>query len=153
MSLDVLVPQDLQGDVLALQLAVGRRPVRLGATRWPCFLPTAVKSCASSAASVPEEPIVHRCFDLYACTLLKSDEGQESLPDIAPPDPALLAALRTRGRMRLTVTIAPEGIAELARLGWLARRDCRDPAAMADAVVSLADAALDTGLRAGATGR
>ena len=29
--LDVLVPQDLQRDVLALQLAVNRRPVGLGA--------------------------------------------------------------------------------------------------------------------------
>src|SRR5271155_5306356 len=32
MSLDVLVPQDLQRDVLALQLAVHRRPVGLGET-------------------------------------------------------------------------------------------------------------------------
>ena len=32
MPLDVLVPQDLQRDVLALQLAVNRRPVGLGAT-------------------------------------------------------------------------------------------------------------------------
>src|SRR5277367_3351962 len=32
MSLDVLVPQDLQRDVLALHLAVHRRPVGLGET-------------------------------------------------------------------------------------------------------------------------
>ena len=32
MPLDVLVPQDLQRDVLALQLAVNRRPIGLGAT-------------------------------------------------------------------------------------------------------------------------
>jgi hypothetical protein len=32
MPLDVLVPQDLQGDVLVLQLAVYRGKIRLGAT-------------------------------------------------------------------------------------------------------------------------
>ena len=47
LSLDVLVPQDLQCDVLALQLAVNRRPVGLGAAavalllagcgKEPCF--------------------------------------------------------------------------------------------------------------------
>jgi len=35
MPLDVLVPQDLQRDVLALQLAVNRRPVGLGALAMP----------------------------------------------------------------------------------------------------------------------
>lgn len=64
-------------------------------------------------------------------------------PDIAPPDPALLAALRVRGQMVLPpIPIAPEGIAALVTGGWLDRRRCRDPAAVADALVDLANAAL-----------
>ena len=38
MPLDVLVPQDLQRDVLALQLAVNQRPVGLGAAPMPLLL-------------------------------------------------------------------------------------------------------------------
>ena len=38
MPLDVLVPQDLQGDVLALQLAVNRRPIGLGAAAMALLL-------------------------------------------------------------------------------------------------------------------
>jgi hypothetical protein len=49
--------------------------------------------------------------------------------------------------MVLRLPIAPEGIAELVRLGWLNRRDCRDPAAVADAVIDLANGALDARLR------
>ena len=37
--LDVLVPQDLKRDVLALQLAVNRCPIRLGAAAVPLLLP------------------------------------------------------------------------------------------------------------------
>jgi hypothetical protein len=39
--------------------------------------------------------------------------------------------------------ISVEGIAELARLGWIEPQDCRNPAVVAAAVIDLADAALD----------
>jgi len=61
----------------------------------------------------------------------------------------LLTALRARGRIMLRLAISPEGIAELTLLGWLAPHDCRDPDALADAVIYLADAALAAGLRPG----
>jgi hypothetical protein len=47
------------------------------------------------------------------------------------------------------VPIAPEGVAELVRLGWLDRRQCRQPAVLTDALIDLANAALDAGLRPG----
>jgi hypothetical protein len=49
--------------------------------------------------------------------------------------------------MVLRLPISPEGIARLARLGWAAPRDCHHAAAVTDAVIHIADAALDTGLR------
>jgi hypothetical protein len=62
-------------------------------------------------------------------------------------DPALLAALRLRGLLSVTVTITPEGIADLVGLNWLNQRSCRDAAAVADAITGLASAALDAGLQ------
>jgi hypothetical protein len=47
----------------------------------------------------------------------------------------------------LRLPISPEGIAELARLGWITLRDGRDPQAVADATIDLADAALGARLR------
>jgi hypothetical protein len=47
----------------------------------------------------------------------------------------------------LQLRISPEGIAGLAQIGWIAPRDCRDPAVVADAIIDLADAALDARLR------
>ena len=52
MSLDVLVPQDLQRNVLALQLTVDRRPVRLRAPAMTRLFPRPGKELLSSAASV-----------------------------------------------------------------------------------------------------
>jgi hypothetical protein len=45
------------------------------------------------------------------------------------------------------VPIAPEGVIALVAAGWLGRRQCGDPAAVAAAVIELADAALDLGVR------
>jgi hypothetical protein len=42
-------------------------------------------------------------------------------PRLATPDPALLAALRRRGRVRLALAIDAEGIAGLIAAGWLDR--------------------------------
>src|SRR5712691_6141700 len=62
------------------------------------------------------------------CTLLPFGQSPGPLPDdIGSADPALLAALRQLGRVVLRVPIAPEGVAELVHLGWLDRRQCRQP--------------------------
>src|SRR4030081_1395008 len=52
MPLDVLVPQDLQRDVFALQLVVNLAQSGSARRRWPCLVPTSVKSRASNAVSV-----------------------------------------------------------------------------------------------------
>jgi hypothetical protein len=58
-----------------------------------------------------------------------------------------MAALRRRGRVRLNLDIAPEGIAGLVALGWLDPRYRGDPTAVPGAIIDLANAALDAGLR------
>jgi hypothetical protein len=81
-----------------------------------------------------------------ACTLL-SGSGS------APPDPALLTALRAlreQGLMRLPAAILPSVAADLVAAGWLDWRRCRQPDALAAAVAALAAAALKAGLRPGA---
>jgi hypothetical protein len=83
------------------------------------------------------------------CTLLPCGRSPVPLTDIGSVDPALLAALRRLGRVVLRVPIAPEGVAELVLLGWLDRRQCRQPAVLADVLIDLANAALDAGLRPG----
>ncbi len=80
------------------------------------------------------------------CTLLPFGRSPDPLRDIGPADPALLAALRSLGRVMLRVPIAPEGIAELVHLGWIDRRECRQPAVLVDVLIDLANAALDAGL-------
>jgi hypothetical protein len=52
MALNVLIPQHRQGDVLAPELPVDLAPIGLEWQRWPCLVPTAANSAASSAASV-----------------------------------------------------------------------------------------------------
>jgi hypothetical protein len=84
-----------------------------------------------------------------ACTLLPRAQSPAPLPEIRSADPALLAVLRRRGTISVTVLVAPEGIADLVTLGWIDRRRCRDAVALADAVVALASAALDTRLPPG----
>jgi hypothetical protein len=81
------------------------------------------------------------------CAFARRAETPAPLPDSRPPDPALVAALRARGALRLTVPIAPEGIIALVAAGWLDRRACRDPAAVADALVELCNAALNACLQ------
>jgi hypothetical protein len=82
-------------------------------------------------------------------TLLSRGPAAVPLPEIGQADLALLTALRRRGRMVLQLPIAPEGIAELVRLGWLPRHCFPDPATVGDAISELADAALDARLRPG----
>ena len=72
-----------------------------------------------------------------ACTLVGHNEQPSLLPDIGSADPALLAALRRLGWAVLRVPIAPEGIAELVHLGWLDRRQCRQPAVLVDVLIDL----------------
>jgi hypothetical protein len=81
------------------------------------------------------------------CAFPGRAEGPPPAPNIGPVDPALLAALRARGAMRLKVPIAPAGIIGLIAAGWLDRRACRDPAAVADALIELCNAALDARLQ------
>lgn len=84
-----------------------------------------------------------------ACTL----PPRKELPIDTLPDPALVAALRRRGRTKLELPIEPEAILDLAALGWMDCRQCLNPGVVADAVVDLASAALDAGLRPGDTER
>jgi hypothetical protein len=66
---------------------------------------------------------------------------------VSSADPVLLAALRRHGQVVLQVPISPEGVVELLRLGWLDRRQYWQPAALADVIIDLANAALDARLR------
>jgi len=77
-----------------------------------------------------------------ACTLAASPPA-----DKGPTDPALLAALRRVGAVKGIVSVAPEGLVEMVRLGWLDRHSCRHPRVIGDAITDLANAALDAGLR------
>jgi len=58
--LDVLVPKDLQRDVLALQLAVNRRPVGLGATAVTLLLASRGEELAHNRAGPPGYPGIGR---------------------------------------------------------------------------------------------
>jgi hypothetical protein len=81
------------------------------------------------------------------CAFPERAEGPPPAPpDIGPVDPALLAVLRARGVIRLAVPIAPAGIIGLIAAGWLASRDCCDPAAVAAAVADVTDVALELGI-------
>ena len=80
-----------------------------------------------------------------ACTLLRCKQVQD--PRSEQPDPVLKDAPRSLRHMVLRLPISPEGIGGLVRLGWVSLRDAGDPAAVADGVIDLADAALATGLR------
>jgi hypothetical protein len=82
-----------------------------------------------------------------ACTLRSSAKTPVAIPDLEPTDPALLAALCRRGKLILRLPIAPEGVGELVRLGWLHHSDCHDPASVGEAIIELANAALDARLR------
>jgi hypothetical protein len=72
---------------------------------------------------------------LIAFMLRTSGPTPVAVPDTQPTDPGLLAARRRRGRLMLRMPIAPEGVAELVRLGWLHRSYCHNPAFVADAVI------------------
>jgi hypothetical protein len=82
-----------------------------------------------------------------ACTLATC-QGLASPPaDKGPADPTLLAALRRVGGVKGLVSVAPEGLVEMVRLGWLDRHSCRHPRVIGDAITDLANAALDACLR------
>jgi hypothetical protein len=63
------------------------------------------------------------------------------------PVPVDATLLRTLAPLMLGIPITPEGIASLAALGWLDPHAGRNPEAVAEAIVALAGAALDAGLR------
>jgi hypothetical protein len=81
------------------------------------------------------------------CTLPQDSPAPVPPRDPHTVDPALLDALRRRGRIDLVVPIGAEGIARLIYLGWVDRDQCRQPAILADVLIDLANAALDAGLR------
>ena len=83
-----------------------------------------------------------------ACTLATCQRSASPPADKGPADPTLLAALRRVGAVKGVVSVAPEGIVEMVRLGWLDRHSCRHPRVVGDAITDLANAALDAGLRA-----
>jgi hypothetical protein len=66
------------------------------------------------------------------------------------PVPTLGATLyAVRRPMMAHISVMPEGIAGLVSRGWLEARQIRNPVSLADAIVDLANAALDAGLRPG----
>jgi hypothetical protein len=82
-----------------------------------------------------------------ACTLPRG-AGELSPPPSEEPDVRALAeALRTICKsVTVRVSVAPEGVAGLIKLGWLDVPRMGSPTALANAVVDIADAALDAGL-------
>src|SRR5215471_8463507 len=60
-------------------------------------------------------------------TLLPDHRTSAPLPDMRAVDPAVLDALRKRGRVELRVPIGAEGITRLICLGWLDQNECRQP--------------------------
>jgi hypothetical protein len=81
------------------------------------------------------------------CALVPDSPTPAPLRDMHTVDPALLDALRKRGRMDLLVPIGAEGIARLICLGWVNPNQSRQSAVLTDVLIDLANAALDAGLR------
>ena len=83
-----------------------------------------------------------------ACTLRAGQEGQSDAPAIGDEDTALSDAQRASvQKVQLELSIAPDGILDLCRLGWLDPDTARDAGAVGDAVAELTNAALSLRLR------
>ena len=84
------------------------------------------------------------------CMLAGREEGASDYPDIGSDENALSAAQRASARkLQLELSIAPDGILDLCRLGWLDPDTVQDPEAVGDAVAELTNAALLLRLRPG----
>jgi hypothetical protein len=83
-----------------------------------------------------------------ACTLLPAQEHRSDYLDTGSDENALSAAQRASARkLQLELSIAPDGILDLCRLGWLDPDTAQDPEAVGDAVAELTNAALLLRLR------
>ena len=83
-----------------------------------------------------------------ACTRRAGQEGQSDDPDIGGEETALSDAQRVSlQKVQLQLSIAPDGILDLCRLGWLDPDTARDAGAVGDAVAELTNAALALRLR------
>ena len=83
-----------------------------------------------------------------ACTLRAGQEGQADDPGIGCEETALSDARRASVQeVQLELSIAPDGILDLCRLGWLDPDTTQDPGAVGDAVAELTNAALSPRLR------
>ena len=83
-----------------------------------------------------------------ACTLLGGQERRLDYPDIGYEETALSEAQRASARkLQLELSIAPDGILDLCRLGWLDPDTAQDPEAVGDSVAELTNAALSLRLR------
>ena len=82
------------------------------------------------------------------CTLAGREEGASDYPDIGYEETALSEAQRASARkLQLELSIAPEGILDLCRLGWLDPDTADDPEAVGNAVAELTNAAIALRLR------
>ena len=83
-----------------------------------------------------------------ACTLRAGQEGQSDDPGIGDDETALSDGRRASvQKVQLELSIAPDGILDLCRLGWLDPDTTQDPGAVGDAVAELTNAALTLRLR------
>jgi hypothetical protein len=83
-----------------------------------------------------------------ACTLLPAQEHRSDYPDTGSDENALSPAQRASARkLQLELSIAPDGILDLCRLGWLDPDTAQDSEAVGDAVAELTNAALSLRLR------
>ena len=82
------------------------------------------------------------------CKLAGREEGASDYPGIGSDENAFSAAQRASVRkVQLELSIAPDGILDLCRLGWLDVDKRQDPEIVGEAVAQLANAALSLRLR------
>jgi len=82
------------------------------------------------------------------CTLAGRVEGASDYPGIGSDENALSAAQRASvQKVQLELSIAPDGVLDLCRLGWLDPDTMQDLGAVGDAVAELTNAALSLRLR------
>ena len=83
-----------------------------------------------------------------ACTLRTGQGRAPDCPGIASDENALSAAHRASARkLQLELSIAPDGILDLCRLGWLDPDTAQDSEAVGDAVIELTNAPIALRLR------